>query len=217
MGVHNVSTIPLGIDTEMFNPRRRDPGWKVEVGAHGPGLVALYVGRFAGEKGLDVLIEALPHLEKSAMMKLVVIGEGHMREQLGQISREWPGRLTLLPFERDPNRLARAYASADLYIAPFPYETFGLAAVEAMASGTPVLGADSGGLRDLLLDAECGRLFKPGDADDLAQKATEISGEDLQTMGAEARALVEQRYSWDQTFGEMVSLYRSLLGRRENP
>jgi len=213
--VDTVSTIPLGVDTELFHPKRRDTEWKTEVGAGASDPVALYVGRLAGEKGLDVLIEALPRLAASAKLKLVVIGEGHMRERLERISRESPEQLKLLSYERDPKKLARAYASADLYLAPFPYETFGLAAAEALACGTPAIGANSGGLRDLLSDTVCGRLFKPGDAEDLARIVLEVLDEDLDYLGKRARELVEERYSWDRTFGEMVALYQQLAASRQ--
>ena len=214
LGIHSVSTIPLGVDTDLFRPDRRDESWKAEVGANAADLVALYVGRLAAEKGLDVLLEALPRLAALAKLKLVVIGEGHMRERLERVSRDSPDRLVLLQYERDAERLARAYAGADLYIAPFPYETFGLAAAEALASGTPVVGADSGGLRDLLRDTGCGRLFKPGDAADLVRSVLDLLHEDLDCLGKRARELVEKRYSWNRTFGEMIALYRRLAGRQ---
>src|SRR5258708_12337159 len=72
--------------------------------------------------------------------------------------------LCVLPFEADRSRLARAYASADLFFAPCPYETFGLAALEAMASGLPVVGVAAGGIGRLLVGADRGRAHPGGDA-----------------------------------------------------
>jgi alpha-1,6-mannosyltransferase len=216
LGLKAVSTIPLGVDTELFCPERRDPTWRSEVGASATDPVALYVGRFAGEKALDVVVEALPDLVAATGLKLVLIGEGHMRESLRQLSRELMGHLILLPYETDRDKLARAYASSDLYIAPFPYETFGLSAVEAMACGTPVVGADSGGLKDLLEDSRYGRLFKPGDAGSLEEAVVSVLKEDPNDLGVRTRKAVEERYSWDRTFGAMVDLYERLAsGRRK--
>jgi alpha-1,6-mannosyltransferase len=213
LGIQSVSTIPLGVDTQLFTPTRRDPAWKTELGVDTADSVALYVGRFAGEKGLDVVLSALPCLIAETGLTLVLIGDGHMRERLSCMSAELEGHLILLPYETDRANLARAYASADLYVAPFPYETFGLAAAEALACGTPVVGANSGGLRDLLTDSGCGQLFEPGQADDLARAVVGVLKEDLEHFGRRARELVEERYSWDQTFGAMVDLYEKLTGR----
>jgi alpha-1,6-mannosyltransferase len=215
LGINDVSTIPLGVDTELFCPSCRDLAWRTEVGASETDFVALYVGRFAGEKGLNVVVNALPDMVAATGLKLVLIGEGHMRDRLRQLSHELTGHLILLPYETDRSELARAYASADLYIAPFPYETFGLSAVEAMACGTPVVGADSGGLKDLLEDSRCGRLFRAGDAASLEEAVVGLLKEDPNDLGVRARQLVEERYSWDRTFGAMVDLYVRLASDRQ--
>lgn len=210
LGLEAISTIPLGVDTRLFHPSRQEVSWKAELGINDKEPVALYVGRFAAEKGLDVILAALPLLVAESELKLVLIGEGHLRDRLNRLSGEFEGRLKVLSYENDRSRLARAYASSDIYIAPFPYETFGLSAVEAMACGTPVVGADSGGMIDLLRDSDCGRLFKPGDADDLTRQVLGMLEQDPGELGKRAREEVEGRYSWDQTFGTMMELYARL-------
>src|SRR5260370_30737119 len=94
----------------------------------------------------SVVLEALPQVHTSLGLRLVVIGEGHLRPRLERLARERPSMLCVLPFEADRSRLPRAYAAADLFFAPCPYETFGLAALEAMASGLPVVGVAAGGV-----------------------------------------------------------------------
>ena len=216
LGIEDVTTIPLGVDTELFHPSRRDLDWRADVGAEPTDTVALYVGRFAAEKGLDVLLAASPGLARSHGLKVVLIGEGHLRDRLLSIARESGGKLTVKPYETDRQELARAYASADVYIAPFPYETFGLSAAEAMACGTPVVGADSGGLKDLLGSSRCGRLFSPGDPESLTLQVLSMLEDGTNELSKRARKLVEERYSWDRTFGMMMALYEQLARRKRS-
>jgi alpha-1,6-mannosyltransferase len=210
LGIRGVSMVPLGVDTERFHPRQRDPSWKAEVGATDGTPVALYVGRLAREKELALLLTALPRLAADYGIKLVLIGEGHMRARLQALACERPGQLTVLPFEADRSRLARAYASADLFVNPCPWETFGLATVEAMASGLPVVAAAAGGSAELLR-AGGGVTFAPKDAGDLVRAVGELLHADRTALGAEARRIAES-LSWDRAFARQLALYTQLAG-----
>lgn len=210
LGLASVSTIPLGVDTDQFHPRWRDPTWQAEVGAGQGTAVALYVGRLAREKEVALLIAALPALSAQRDVKLVMIGEGHLRPRLEALARERPERLAVLPFEADRSKLARAYASADLFVNPCPYETFGLATVEAMASGLPVVAPAAGGSADLLR-AGGGATFAPQDAEDLARAVGQVLRADRAALSAEARRTAET-LSWDRAFAEQVALYQRLAG-----
>src|SRR5436309_553090 len=194
LGVPRTAVIPLGVDTELFHPARRDPAWKGEVGAAAGQAVALYVGRLSAEKGLDVVLAALPEIHAVTGARLVLIGEGHLRRRLERAARAPPGMLAVLPFEPDRARLARAYASADLFLAPCPYETFGLAALEAMASGLPVVGVDSAGIGRLLTDADWGRLYRVGDARDCSRAVRELLALELPALVRRARTVVDESH-----------------------
>ena len=213
LGVPRTAVVPLGVDTALFQPARRDPVWKKEIGAAPGQPVALYVGRLSAEKGLDVVLEALPDLHAATNARLVLIGEGHLRRRLERAARDQPAQLRVLPFEGDRARLARAYASADLFVAPCPYETFGLAALEAMASGLPVVGVGAAGIGRLLARADWGRTYRAGDAGDCARAMRELLRLDLPAGGRRARALVMERYGWDRTFSELLALYEGLVSR----
>ncbi len=207
-GVRRVATVPLGVDLDLFSPERRDAAWRDETGSGGNGPVAIYAGRLSRERGLDVVLDALPALHAATGLRLVVMGEGHLRPRLEAFARRFPRALRVTQFETDRERLARALASADLSINPFPHETFGLAALEAMASGTSVVGADSGGLRDLLDGTPGCARFIAGDAGDLVRVVREVLA-DGQSRGA-LRAYVAERYGWGRTFEGMLELYRGL-------
>lgn len=209
LGVERVHLIPLGVDLETFTPDRRDSAWRAAVGARDGQPVAVYAGRFATEKRLDVVLAGLPELHRTTGVKLVLIGEGHLRPRFEAVQREHPEMLAVLPYERDRAGLARALASADLYVAPFAMETFGLAAVEAMACGLPVVGVGSGAIADLLAQAEWGRMFAPGEAADFARATQDLVGQDLKALGARARSAAE-RFAWRRTFTDLSRVYYSL-------
>ncbi len=211
-GISPVSTVPLGVDTEAFHPRRRDPDWRSEVGVMGGAPVALYVGRLAREKEIALLVSALPALQAAHNVKVVMIGEGHMRAGLEALARERPERLAVLPFEADRARLARAYASADLFLNPCPYETFGLATVEAMASGLPVVAPAAAGSAELLREGG-GELFAPQDAGDLVRAVGRVLAGDRAGLSAAARCAAE-RLSWDNAFSAQMAIYERVAGSR---
>ncbi len=211
LGVPRTAVVPLGVDTALFHPARRDPGWKPEIGAAAEQSVALYVGRLSAEKGLNLVLDALPALHAVTRVRLVLIGEGHLRRRLERAARRRPEMLTVLPFEPDRARLARAYASADLFVAPCPYETFGLAALESMASGLPVVGVGAAGIGRLLGHADWGRTYRVGDAGDCARALRELLALDLRAAGRRARAVAVERYGWDRTFSDLLALYEELV------
>jgi glycosyltransferase involved in cell wall biosynthesis len=210
MGIDRVHLVPLGVDAATFSPSRRDPGWRREVGVRNGQPVALYVGRLATEKRLDVVLEALPQLHQETGLKLVLIGEGHLRAGLERRAAAHPDQLRVLPFERDRERLARAYASADLYLAPFPHETFGLAVVEAMASGLPVVGVASGALEELLGGAPWARLYPPGQTAQLRAGIIELLGIGPRA-GPLARIAATRQFSWEETFRRLERVYRNAV------
>ena len=211
LGISPVSTVPLGVDSEAFHPRLRDPAWRAELGGTKEVRLALYVGRLAREKELAVLVAALPRLSAEHGVKVVMIGAGHMRGALEALARERPEQLAVLPFEADHARLARAYASADLFINPCPYETFGLSTIEAMASGLPVVAAGAAGSAYLLAQGG-GELFTPQDVDDLVRAVGHVLAADRASLGAAARRVAEG-LSWDCAFSEQMAVYERLVKR----
>jgi len=139
----------------------------------------------------------------------VIVGDGPARLSL----LEAPGgdRAIWLPFQRDRDQLADLYAAVDLSVAPGPAETFGLAAVEALASGNPVLSVDQGGVAETVTRSGAGMLYASGDADHLAEVAERLLAADLPSLGALARRYAESHHSWDTVFDRLFSVYRGVL------
>src|SRR6185437_11640815 len=140
-GVERVRRVTLGVDLELFHPRRRSYARETRRGFELPeGPLALYVGRMAQEKEVDLLLSSWDQVERRTGARLLLIGDGPARHRL--MRRPGSDRRLWLPFESDRNRLADLMAAVDIYVAPCSLETFGLSALEALASGTPILTAD---------------------------------------------------------------------------
>ena len=207
-GIAKGRLAPFGVDLETFHPDRRDPAWKAEVGVPGR-PVALFVGRLTREKNLPVMLGALPRLHARFGLTLVLIGNGGWRPALQAMAAQHPERLVVLPFEPEPVRLARAYASADVYVATSPHETFGLSAMEAAACGLPVVGAAGGALDERLTGAAWARLVPAGEPAAWADAAGS-----LLEAGHGVRAAARQAatgFGWDRTFDTLVEIYRAAI------
>ena len=100
---------------------------------------------------------------------------------------------TMLRFH---NRLADLMTAVDIYVAPCSLETFGLSALEALASGTPILTADRGGVAETVSRSEAGLSFPSGDSGALAETAVQLLQSDLAQLGTRGRQYVEARHGW---------------------
>ncbi|MCU0625379.1 MAG: glycosyltransferase [Gemmatimonadaceae bacterium] len=207
-GVPNVERIPLGVDLAHFTPDRRA---HAEATRRAWGLpldrpLVLFVGRFAHEKELDVLMDAWPEVERRSDAALVMAGEGPEHEAL-RARVASARRVHWLPFIGDQSQLADLHAATQVYVASSPHETFGLSPLEAMACGTPVLAADGGAVREHVLASGAGALFPPGDPAALAEQLVALLREDHATHSVRARAFAEREHAWDHVFDRIFALY----------
>jgi glycosyltransferase involved in cell wall biosynthesis len=211
-GLSNVVHVPLGVDLERFTPSRRQRAAETRLRAGlPPGPLAMYVGRMAGEKDIDLVLAAWPEVERRTGARLVLVGEGPARRSL----QRSPGgdRAVWIPYERDRDRLADLYAAVDLYVAPGPAETFGLASLEALSSGLPILSVDQGGVAETVQRSGAGRVYASGDRAHLTEAAVALLGEDLSALGAIGRRYAESHHGWDTVFDRLFEVYRSLTTR----
>lgn len=137
LGVENLVEVPLGVDLDTFHPRRRDPAVRARWAPDGEVLL-VHCGRLSGEKHPEVSVDALRALRDAGVpAALVVIGDGPRRAALAYRAARLPVRFA--GFVPDRSVIAGLLASADVVLAPGPVETFGLAGLEALACGTPVV------------------------------------------------------------------------------
>ena len=160
-GVPHVVRWGCGVDVEHFHPRRRGFGHRRGLGLREDAVVVLHVGRLAPEKELGVLLRAwrIAHEALGRVVQFVVAGEGPQARAV-DAEAGWIRRVGFL----DRQQLADLYASADVCVLPSRTETCGLVALEAMASGVPVVAAGAGGFQDSIESGHNGVLVAPGDA-----------------------------------------------------
>jgi alpha-1,6-mannosyltransferase len=210
-GIDRVTLIPLGVDLVRYHPRRRAIRDEVRARYGLPaGAVAGFVGRFSAEKELDVLVAAWPEVYRRTGAILALVGDGPERRLLEEHAAGAPW-IRFIPYERDRERLADLLASWDLFVAPSSNETFGLAPLEALASGTPVLSSDRGGISEQVEASGAGDRFAAGDAGALAETAIRLFATDLAALGARGRAHAEAHHAWDSVFDRIFALYERVV------
>lgn len=198
-GVERVVCQPLGVDTQVFHPARSSAMWRNQLGLPTATRLLVYVGRFAPEKRLDVLSQAVEKL--GAPYMLLAIGAGPTPPS-GE-------RVMVRPFEPDSMSLARAIASADVFVHAGDQETFGLSVLEAMACGTPVVARAAEGLAELVDDSVGAAVH-----DDLPESfAAAIAALFLHDRGGPSRRAREraEAYDWNQMLPLLLMHYRQLL------
>ena len=211
-GFGNVRRAPLGVDLALFDPRRREQRQAVRQRAGLPsGPLAIYAGRLAREKEVPLLLDAWAVLERRTGVHLAIVGDGPARR--GMRERAQVQRLSWLPYEPARERLADLLAAADFYVSPCSVETFGLAALEALASGTPVLSADRGGVAEQVAASGAGALFNSGSARSLAEVAERFLAKNLALLGEKGRAYAQRHHSWTATFDVIFDMYQELARR----
>jgi phosphatidylinositol alpha 1,6-mannosyltransferase len=161
---HGLSRVRIwgrGVDTALFDHRRRDLDFRRRLGVRDSAALVLHVGRLAPEKDPGLLIAAwqLARDELGGAAAFVFAGDGPLSRRCAE-AMPWATHLGFLA--RDV--LALLYACADLCVLTSPTETCGLVALEAMASGLPVVAADAGGFRESVADGRTGFRIPPGDA-----------------------------------------------------
>lgn len=202
LGVQQVELQPLGVDTRLFHPARRSLRWRAQLGLPRDARVLLYVGRYAPEKNLHVLCDAVDRLDDGTL--LVTIGSGPTPPR---------GRhVRALPYEGDAQQLAAAMASADAFVHAGDQETFGLVALEAMASGLPVVACAAGGLGELV-DEHVGYAVPRCSADDFAQALHALRRRDPVALAHAARRHA-MHYDWRAVLPQLLRRYLALLGRQ---
>jgi alpha-1,6-mannosyltransferase len=148
LGVPNLLQVPLGVDLACFHPGRRDESLRSRLAPGGQALL-VHCSRLSPEKRPQRALGALAELRRRGLPAvLVVAGDGPQRRSLQAQARGLPVRF--LRHISDRGVLARLLATADVVIAPGPVETFGLSALEALASGTPVVVSSRSALPDIV-------------------------------------------------------------------
>jgi alpha-1,6-mannosyltransferase len=202
LGISNTVHQPLGVDADVFRPQRRGDWLRQRLGLAPATRVLVYAGRFSGEKNLPLLLEAFAQL--GSPYHLLLIG--------GEREGRPADNVTMLPYRRDSIELAEWLASADALVHAGAKETFGLVILEAMACGRPVVAVRAAAIPEFVDDG-VGLLAEPGSGPRMAEAIAALYERDIEALGANARAKVERKYTWNRAFQGQMATYKALLGR----
>jgi glycosyltransferase involved in cell wall biosynthesis len=185
LGARDVRVIPSGVDLPP------------EVGEEAEPPEVLYAGRLSAEKGVLELVQAADGLN------LVVAGDGPLRPQV-------PGALGFVSHDA----LERLYARAAVVACPSHREGFGVACLEAMAHGRPVVATGVGGLRDLVVEGETGLVVPPRDPTALRAALDHLlaDGELRRRLGAAGRERAREHFSWERVTDATLAAYADATG-----
>ncbi|MDZ8080993.1 MAG: glycosyltransferase [Nostoc sp. SerVER01] len=218
----NIEMIPCGTDIDKFGEIPRSVA-REKLGIAPDAKIVLYVGRFDRRKGIETLVRAVAKssFRDETNFQLVIGGgsrpgqsDGIERDRIANIVTElglencttFAGRLddTILPFY---------YAAADVCVVPSHYEPFGLVAIEAMASKTPVVASNVGGLQFTVVPEVTGLLAPPKDEVAFAAAIDRIIADAAwrDQLGEAARQRTEIAFSWYSVAFRLTHLYTRLL------
>jgi len=198
--------VPTGIDVNRFTPEI-DGSWVREKLGFEDKMIVLHVGRLVREKNLDVMIKASPIVaEEIPEVKFVVAGMGPAVGYYRKLAKSTDVE-DLFSFMGYLNKehLPSYYATCDIFAFPSKFETQGLVALEAMACGKPVAGANFLAIKELIKDGCNGYLFDPDDPDDCAEKIIKTLKE-RKRMKQASRETAE-RYSVERCAERLVKAY----------
>jgi glycosyltransferase involved in cell wall biosynthesis len=201
-----------GVDREQFNPERRDMDWRRSIGIADDEMVIAFLGRIVMEKGLDVFADAVHSFaERGLKHRVLVIGEGPAQPWFQQ---QLPDAIFL--GQQTGTDLARALASADIFLNPSITEAFGNVTLESMACALPVIAAESTGATNLVNDGVTGTLVDGANPDEFADALERYARDpELRRKHGEAGLAVAKTKDWDSINAIVIRVYLHAIYKRE--
>ena len=216
-GIQNTALWQRGVDTDIFKPELRDEQMRKRLLGNfsDEGSLLIYVGRLSAEKQIERI---RPVLEALPSTRLALVGDGPYRQQLEKI---FQGTSTTFVGYLSGNDLASAYASGDAFLFPSSTETLGLVLLEAMAAGCPVVGANKGGIPDIISDGENGCLYNPDGENDgalsLIEATKKLLGNEIERTSMRKAARSEaERWGWAGATKQLRSYYAGVLDKKQS-
>ena len=199
---------PLGVDLTHFSPNNSNSGLKVKNANEQKILLACT--RFSKEKDPDFLLDIARACKiNGTKIQLVIAGSGPLAKKLVARAEKEDLPVSFIGFISDKNYLAQLLASADLFLAVGPIETFGLAALEALASGTPVICRDTSAITEII-DSKCGYSL-PRDSSRWAEQIRNHFDLDQVAISKFARGRAEE-FSWEESARKLLSRFKITQG-----
>ena len=211
-GIQRTALWQRGVDTENFRPELRSEKMREKLFGkyQNTDSLLIYVGRLSAEKQIERIKPVLDNIPGAC---LALVGDGPYR---GQLEKIFENTKTNFIGYLSGEELASAYASGDIFLFPSSTETLGLVLLEAMAAGCPVIGANKGGIPDIIDDGINGCLYNPDEKDNGERSLIEATKKILvdknkkETMRKEARKEAE-KWDWNQATLQLQKYYSETL------
>ena len=211
-GIQRTALWQRGVDTENFRPELRSEKMRGKLfGKHkDTDSLLIYVGRLSAEKQIERIKPVLDNIPGAC---LALVGDGPYR---GQLEKIFENTKTNFIGYLSGEELASAYASGDIFLFPSSTETLGLVLLEAMAAGCPVIGANKGGIPDIINDGVNGCLYDPDEKDNGERSLIEATKKILidknkkESMSKAARKEAEN-WNWNQATLQLQKYYSDTL------
>ncbi len=211
-GIQRTALWQRGVDTENFRPELRSEKMREKLFGEyqNTDSLLIYVGRLSAEKQIERIKPVLDNIPGAC---LALVGDGPYR---GQLEKIFENTKTNFIGYLSGEELASAYASGDIFLFPSSTETLGLVLLEAMAAGCPVIGANKGGIPDIINNGINGCLYNPDEKDNGERSLIEATKKILadknkkEAMRKEARKEAEQ-WDWNQATLQLQKYYAETL------
>ncbi|MFD1739256.1 glycosyltransferase family 4 protein [Bacillus salitolerans] len=210
-GFTNLHVWSRGVDGSVFKPLESTQQLRQKYDIHEKYILS-YVGRLAPEKDVDTLLGIMNQLPLALQhnVRFLIVGDGPSKADL---ERQVPTNVTFTGY-LGGQELAEVYAGSDLFIFPSPTETFGNVVLEALACGTPVVGANSGGVKNIIKNGITGILCEPKKVSSFVHAIESLLSNDelRKNMQHEARTYALTQ-TWDSIFESLLYEYETALHR----
>ena len=199
-----LAILPLGVDLKQFTPENFNSELRTNIGS---GVkIILACTRFSKEKDPGFLLDIARACKMNGtQIQLVIAGSGPLAKKLVTNAEKEGLPVSFIGFIADKNYLAQLLASADLFLAVGPIETFGLAALEALASGTPVICRDTSAITEII-DSKCGYSL-PRDSSQWAEEIRNHFDLDQLVVSKFARERAEE-FSWEESAQKLLLRFK---------
>ncbi|AKG04484.1 MULTISPECIES: glycosyltransferase family 4 protein [Salimicrobium] len=204
--IHNLEVWKRGVAIDHFHPKHESTSMRERLSNGNPGdKLLVFVGRLAPEKEIHKI---KPLLEKRKDVSLAIIGDGPIRQQL---EKEFEGTKTVFTGNLHGEEFREAFASGDAMIFPSVTETLGLVILEAMASGLPVIAAESGPTKEQVVDGETGILFENENTQSMIDAVEQLEDPELLEHLSENARKEAENFSWEKPSEQILEIYKKTI------
>jgi glycosyltransferase involved in cell wall biosynthesis len=206
--------VPNGVNTEVYAGHGEDLREFRSKFALPEEKIVLFVGRLVYEKGVHVLVNAVPKVLEKANAKFIIVGNGYMKEQLsGLVKSMGLAHKVLFTGFVDDETLRKLQRCADVSVVPSLFEPFGIVALEAMAARSPVVVSDTGGLSEIVEHDVSGVKVYVNNPDSLAWGINRVLTDNgfANWLRTNAFKKVQEKYNWDKIGQQTSNIFRTVL------